>query len=61
MPLSDDAIQKEAERFKDLTRQFRDKVSGDGTPIGGDDRERERIYEILVSINDFIEDKLRRT
>lgn len=60
MPLTDDAIQQEVDRFRALTRQFRDRVSG-GVTVGEGDAERERVYGILVSLNEFIEDKLRET
>lgn len=61
MSLPEDAIQAETERFKKLTQEFRDRVSGGATQVGGDETERQRIYEILVSINEFLEEKLRKT
>ncbi len=61
MSLPEDAIQTETERFKKLTKEFRDRVSAGGTQVGGDEQERQRIYEILVSINEFLEEKLRKT
>ncbi len=60
MPLTDDAIRLEVDRFRSLTKNFRDRVA-EGTTVGDEESERERIYEILVAINDFIEDKLRQT
>lgn len=59
MPIPEQAIQNEMERFRRLTQEFRGRVSGDGATIGDSDDERRRMYQILVQINEFLEDKLR--
>lgn len=61
MTLPEDAIQTETERFKRLTQEFRDRVNAGSAAVGENDQERQRIYEILVSINEFLEEKLRKT
>jgi hypothetical protein len=60
MAIPEDAIETEAERFKSLTSQFRDRFADGATGVGEDDQERQRVYEILVSINEFLEEKLRK-
>ncbi|MBW3582855.1 MAG: hypothetical protein KY455_07125 [Euryarchaeota archaeon] len=60
MALPTQAIQNEMERFKRLTQEFRQRVGGDDTKVGESDEEREQVYQILVQINEFLEDKLRR-
>lgn len=61
MSLPTNAIQTETERFKKLTQEFRERVSSGAEAVGDNDQERQRIYEILVSINEFLEEKLRKT
>lgn len=60
MPLPEQAIEHEVERFKQLTSRFRETVGGGGTSVGDSDEERERVYRILVQINEFLEEKLRQ-
>jgi hypothetical protein len=61
MSLPDEAIRKEVERFKRLTQEFRQRVDAGAAQVGEAEPERERVYEILVSINHFLEEKLRKT
>lgn len=61
MGLPEQAIEHEVERFKNLTAKFRETVGGGKTRVGDSDEERERVYEILVQINEFLEEKLRQT
>ncbi len=61
MPVPAKAIQKEAERFRRLTAAFRARVEAGETSVGDSAAERERLYEILVSVNNLIEERLAKT
>lgn len=60
MALPENAIQTETERFKRLTKEFRERMDAGSQGVGDNDQERQRIYEILVQINEFLEEKLRK-
>lgn len=60
MGLPDQAIEHEVERFKALTARFRETVTGGETQVGESEEERERVYRILVQMNEFLEEKLRQ-
>lgn len=61
MSVPDEAIKKEMERFRRLTEEFRQRVDKGATKVGENEPERQRVYEIVVSLNQLLEEKLRKT